>query len=202
MLIVVINWSRDVGLSQIDVRCLRLQIWQPERHLHSAARCRLPVQLKQIFSDLVATCGLWLSQTCYNSQLWGQLRHSRHTLFVMALFRLHKMFFLRSQNLAPCFPALSVPRSAFTPFSLSSTLLTFPVTSFNLPSVSKDCTLLSDVISNTLYSWSFLYSSLSCIQPITSGLAEISRGKCRSPLIKVTLTELSISNLRHAFTLN
>ena len=34
------------------------------------------------------------------------------------------------------------------------------------------------------------------------GLALISLGKCGSPLIKVTLTELSISNLRHAFTLN
>ena len=37
------------------------------------------------------------------------------------------------------------------------------------------------------------------IQP---GLALISRGKCGSPLIKVTLTEMSVSNLRHAFTLN
>ena len=45
-LVVVISWSHDVGLSQIDVRCLRPQIWQPERHLHSEARCRLPVQLK------------------------------------------------------------------------------------------------------------------------------------------------------------
>ena len=34
------------------------------------------------------------------------------------------------------------------------------------------------------------------------GLALISLGKCGSPLIKVTLMELSISNLRHAFTLN
>ena len=34
------------------------------------------------------------------------------------------------------------------------------------------------------------------------GLALISLGKCGSLLIKVTLTELSISNLRHAFTLN
>ena len=29
-----------------------------------------------------------------------------------------------------------------------------------------------------------------------------SQEKCGSPLIKVTLTKLSISNLRHAFTLN
>ena len=57
MLVVVINWSRDVGLSQIDVRCLRLQIWQPERYLHSAARCRLSVQLKQIFFR--PSCYLW-----------------------------------------------------------------------------------------------------------------------------------------------
>ena len=35
----------------------------------------------------------------------------------------------------------------------------------------------------------------------TRGLALISRGKRGSPFIKVTLTELSISNLRHAFTL-
>ena len=34
------------------------------------------------------------------------------------------------------------------------------------------------------------------------GLALISLGKCGSLLIKVTLAELSISNLRHAFTLN
>ena len=34
------------------------------------------------------------------------------------------------------------------------------------------------------------------------GLALISLGKCGSLLIKVTLTELSISNLRHTFTLN
>ena len=34
------------------------------------------------------------------------------------------------------------------------------------------------------------------------GLALISLGKCGSLLIKVTLTELSISNLRYAFTLN
>ena len=32
--------------------------------------------------------------------------------------------------------------------------------------------------------------------------ALISLGKCGSPLIKVTLAELSIYNLRHAFTLN
>ena len=49
-LVVVINWSRDVGLSQIDVWCLRLQIWQPERYLHSEVRCWLPVQLNtQLF---------------------------------------------------------------------------------------------------------------------------------------------------------
>ena len=37
---------------------------------------------------------------------------------------------------------------------------------------------------------------------IQRGLALIFLGKCGSPLIKVTLTELSVSNLRHAFTLN
>ena len=45
-LVAVISWSRDVGLSHIDVWCLRLQIWQPEQHLLSAARCRLPEKLK------------------------------------------------------------------------------------------------------------------------------------------------------------
>ena len=35
----------------------------------------------------------------------------------------------------------------------------------------------------------------------TTGLALISQGKWGSPFIKVTLTELSISNLRHTFTL-
>ena len=37
---------------------------------------------------------------------------------------------------------------------------------------------------------------------LQQGLALISLGKCGSLLIKMTLTELSISNLRHAFTLN
>ena len=37
---------------------------------------------------------------------------------------------------------------------------------------------------------------------LQQGLALISLGKCGSLLIKVTLTELSISNLRHTFTLN
>ena len=34
------------------------------------------------------------------------------------------------------------------------------------------------------------------------GLAPISQGKCGSPPMKVKLTELSISDLRHALTLN
>ena len=68
-------------------------MWQPERHLHSAAHCQLPIQLKKFVLNIVAACGLQLSQTCYNSHLCGQLRYNRHTLFVMALFRLHKMFF-------------------------------------------------------------------------------------------------------------
>lgn len=38
MSVAVISWSRDVDLSQMDARCLRLL-------LHSAAWCRLPVQL-------------------------------------------------------------------------------------------------------------------------------------------------------------
>ena len=47
---------------------------------------------------------------------------------------------------------------------------------------------------------SFILSQLHKL--LQRGLALISLGKCGSPLIKVTLTELSISNLRHAFTLN
>ena len=61
--------------------------------------------------------------------------------------------------------------------------------------------LLLEVNSNSrrlsLSSFTLLLNKL--IQP---GLALISRGKCGSPLIKVTLTEMSVSNLRHAFTLN
>ena len=47
---------------------------------------------------------------------------------------------------------------------------------------------------------SFILSQLHKL--LQRGLALISLGKCGSPLIKVTLTELSISNLRHTFTLN
>ena len=36
---------------------------------------------------------------------------------------------------------------------------------------------------------------------ITTGTALISRGKCGSPFTNLTLTELSVSNLRHVFTL-
>ena len=133
MLVVVINWSRDVGLSQIDVRCLRLQIWQPERHLHSAARCRLPVQLK------LSDC--------------------------------HKLVTIHSSGVS--------------------------CVTVDTPSLWWRC-----FVWTKCFFLSFIYSSLSCIQPITSGLAQIIRGKCGSPLPKVTLTELSISNLRHAFTLN
>ena len=39
-------------------------------------------------------------------------------------------------------------------------------------------------------------------QSVQRGLTLISPGKCGSPPIKVTLTELSTSNLRLAFTLN
>ena len=46
----------------------------------------------------------------------------------------------------------------------------------------------------------FLYSLL-LLKLLQRGLGLISLGKCGSPLIKVTLTELSISNLRHAITL-
>ena len=56
-----------------------------------------------------------------------------------------------------------------------------------------------EVISVSKYFFLFSLLSLKLIQ---RGLALISSGKCGSPLIKVTLTELSISNLRHAFTLN
>ena len=37
-------------------------------------------------------------------------------------------------------------------------------------------------------------------QGITTGTSSDLSRKCGSPLIKVTLTELSISNLRHVFT--
>ena len=47
---------------------------------------------------------------------------------------------------------------------------------------------------------SFILSQLHKL--LQRGLALISLGKCGSLLIKVTLTELSISNLRHTFTLN
>ena len=56
-----------------------------------------------------------------------------------------------------------------------------------------------EVISVSTYFFLFSLLSLKLIQ---RGLALISLGKCGSPLIKVTLTKLSISNLRHAFTLN
>ena len=36
---------------------------------------------------------------------------------------------------------------------------------------------------------------------ITTGIALISRGKCGSLFTNLTLTELSVSNLRHVFTL-
>ena len=41
----------------------------------------------------VDSCGIQLSQIYCNSQFCGQLRHSRNTQFVLALFRLHEMFF-------------------------------------------------------------------------------------------------------------
>ena len=47
-----------------------------------------------------------------------------------------------------------------------------------------------------------LFYSLLLLKALQRGLALISLGKCGSPLMQVTLTELSISNLRHAFTLN
>ena len=46
-----------------------------------------------------------------------------------------------------------------------------------------------------------VFDSLLLHKFIQRELALIFGGKCGSPLIKVTLTELSISNLRHAFTL-
>ena len=46
-----------------------------------------------------------------------------------------------------------------------------------------------------------LFNSLLLHEFIQRGLTLISGGKCGSPLIKVTHTE-SISNLRHAFTIN
>ena len=54
---------------------------------------------------------------------------------------------------------------------------------------------------HSLFCCLFLYSLL-LLKLLQRGLALISVGKCGSPLIKVTLTELSISNLRHTFTLN
>ena len=56
---------------------------------------------------------------------------------------------------------------------------------------------------NSSYSKLLHLFSLLSLNLLQRGLALISRGKCRSPLIKVTLRiELSVSNLRHAFTLN
>ena len=55
---------------------------------------------------------------------------------------------------------------------------------------------------NSSYSKLLHLFSLLSLNLLQRGLALISLGKCRSPLIKVTLIELSISNLRHAFTLN
>ena len=152
-LVAVISWSRDVGLSHIDVWCLRLQIWQPEQHLLSAARCRLPEKLKH-------SC---FRPSCYNCNKIFTIHSS---LFSCVVISFATKFFSRSQNLTPGFPALAIrfisfqlfkafincgkfhsfqsisplTRSAFTPLSLSNTLLAFPVTSSNLPSVSKHCT--------------------------------------------------------------
>ena len=66
-LVVVIGWSRDVGLS-----------------LSSAVLTSCTE---------VDSCGIQLSQIYCNSQFCGQLRHTRNILFVLALFRLHEMFF-------------------------------------------------------------------------------------------------------------
>ena len=54
----------------------------------------------------------------------------------------------------------------------------------------------------TLVVWLSLSLLTLTTQGITTGTDLISLGKCGSPLMQVTLTELSISNLRHAFTLN
>ena len=56
---------------------------------------------------------------------------------------------------------------------------------------------LTIVLQSTIFFILFLLHKL-----LQRGIALISLGKCGSPLIKGTLTELSISNLRHAFTLN
>ena len=61
--------------------------------------------------------------------------------------------------------------------------------------------LLEVKLCHSLFGCLFLYSLL-LLKALQQGLALISLGKCGSPLMQVTLTELSISNLRHAFTLN
>ena len=66
----------------------------------------------------------------------------------------------------------------------------------------KSTKLLEVISQHSSFSWLFLLFSLLLRKVIQRGLALISRGKCGSPLIKVTLTELSVSNLRHAFILN
>ena len=57
-------------------------------------------------------------------------------------------------------------------------------------------------LSDLICSLDSFFNSMLLHKFIQWELALISGGKCGPPLIKATLTELSISNLRHAFTLN
>ena len=61
--------------------------------------------------------------------------------------------------------------------------------------------LLEMISFHSSFSWLYIFFSLLLRKLLQRGLAPISRGKCGSPLIKVTLTERSISNIRHIFTL-
>ena len=75
-------------------------------------------------------------------------------------FQLFKAFIKRGKSQS-CQSISPLTRSAFTPFSSSSTLFAFPVTSFNLPSVSKDCTLYT----------SFLWIGAGCVPVMTGKFA-------------------------------
>lgn len=155
MSVAVISWSRDVDLSQMDVRCLRLL-------LHSAAWCRLPVQLLK-HSCFKSYCFLRLPTVTILLHLTHprsvalQLTHLLCvgvTSFVWKVFsRLRNRlefggfsgfaslssteidffssFHQLRKNSQSCHSSGPLTRSAFVPFSLSSTPLTFPDTSIS-----------------------------------------------------------------------
>ena len=63
-------------------------------------------------------------------------------------FQLFKVFINRGKSQS-CQSICPLTRSAFTPFSFSSTILAFPVTSLDFPSISKDYTLNTSFLSNS-----------------------------------------------------